>query len=178
MPSSRYRVVVSLLLSCLVGCVNYTNSQAPATERQPLGGPDPAKFRGMVRMADADAGKYIVSDVGDKVVGEKARWTGARPTLQLGVRPSDKLTLSIDFSIATEALAQTGAVTIGVFVNDHHLDRVTYDSPGDKHFEKAVPASWIIPDTVTLVAAEIDKLYAMPDGVLAGFLLRSAGFAP
>jgi len=85
--------------------------------------------------------------------------------------------LVVDFAVAKETFDATGPVTISFFVNDRLLEAVRYDQPGDKHYEKLVPAGWLRPDAMTTVAAEIDKLYRAPqDGAELGFILTRVGF--
>jgi len=62
-------------------------------------------------------------------------------------------------------------------VNGRLLDKVRYASPGYKHFEIAVPADWLSPDTESTVAVDVDKLYVSPmDGAKFGFILTRIGF--
>jgi hypothetical protein len=54
---------------------------------------------------------------------------------------------------------------------------VKYDSPGNKHFEKSVPADWLSADAETTIAVDVDKLYVSPrDGVKFGVILTRIGF--
>jgi hypothetical protein len=129
----------------------------------------------MIDMGDPDARKHFVKDIVDGP--DTWHWTGKHPTLRELLLTTDGLKFSADFSLWDEAMKQTGPVTVSFFVGDRLLDRVRYDTPGAKHFEKPVTADWLQTATDTLISAEIDKLYVAPqDGAKFGFIITRIGF--
>jgi len=65
----------------------------------------------------------------------------------------------------------------GFLVNGKLLDKIRYETPGTKHFEKAVPPDWLSADADTTIGMSVDKLYVAPkDGVRFGVILVRMGF--
>jgi hypothetical protein len=105
------------------------------------------------------------------------RWTDERFTLMFRVPSVTGNKLVMDFSVPGETFAQTGPFHMTYTVNGRVLDKVRYDSPGDKRFEKAVPPGSLREDTENIVAVELDKAYvAEGDQKKLGVLLFRAGF--
>ena len=167
-------VVAALILS---GCPNIPDSYAPPMQRKPLTGPEPAAFGHFVNMSDANVDAYIVQEVSSTTEGAGYRWVYKRPELRFMLSRTANVSFTMDFTVPEVTMRQTGAVTISFFVNGQLLDKVRLDKPGENHFEKPVPASWLRTDGPTLVAAEVDKVYIAPqDGAKLGFVLTRAGF--
>lgn len=168
-------VLTSLLF--MAGCVNIPSTYQPPIERKPVTGPAPGVLGSLVSMSDPDANSYIVKDVSAAVESGAWRWVFRRPELRFRLAGVKDAKLVVDLAIAKEAFDATGPVTISFFVNDQLLEAVRYDQPGNKRFEKPVPAGWLRPDAMTRVALEIDKLYKSPqDGAELGFVLSRVGF--
>ena len=164
------------LMLTLAGCVNISSTYAPPIERKPVTGYGSTQAS-VVSMSDPDAKAHIVKDVSATVESGAWRWAFKRPELRFALAAVKDVKLVMDFAIAKETFDATGPVTISFFVNDRLLEAVRYDQPGNKHYERAVPADWLRPDAMTTLAAEIDKLYKSPqDGVELGFILSRAGF--
>ncbi|HSW50122.1 MAG TPA: hypothetical protein VLH09_08105 [Bryobacteraceae bacterium] len=161
----------------LTGCVNIPSTYQPPIERRPTTGPGSGALGSMISMNDPGAQAYIVRDVSATVESGAWRWAFKRPELRFALARVKDVKLAVDLTVAKETFDATGPVTISFFVNDRLLEAVRYDQPGDKHFEKLVPAGWLRPDAMTTVSAEIDKLYKSPlDGAELGFILSRAGF--
>ncbi len=168
-------VVVAALI--LWGCTNIPDSYAPPMQRKPLTGPLPSQPGHFVNMGDPNAGAYLVQDISNTAEGAGYRWAYRRPELRFVLGKTDNLKFVMDFAIPAITMQQTGPVTISFFINGQPLDKVRYDTPGEKHYEKPVPASWLRMDEPTLVATEIDKLYIAPhDGAKLSFVISRAGF--
>jgi len=130
----------------------------------------------MVDMSDPDSSQHVVKDIYD-APNSPWRWTAKQPTVKVLVYATDNLKLSADFAIWDEGFKQTGPLALSFLVNGRLLDKVRYASPGYKHFEIAVPADWLSPDTESTVAVDVDKLYVSPmDGAKFGFILTRIGF--
>lgn len=131
----------------------------------------------MVEMSDPDASAHFVHDIVPTSEKVQWYWTGQRPTLKILSVETEGLKLVVDFAIWDEGFRQTGPLELSYFVNDRLLDKVHYDSPGSKHFEKPVPSDWLKTDVESTVAISVDKLYVAPaDGAKFGIILTRAGF--
>ncbi len=130
----------------------------------------------MVDMSDPDSAQQIVTDIYESS-GEPWRWTGQRPTVRILVPATDNLRLSVDFTIWSEGFKQTGPLDLTFFVNGHELQKFRYTTPGNKHFEKPVPADWLDSVEESTISVAVDKLYVSPaDGAKFGVILSRIGF--
>jgi hypothetical protein len=177
MRARFFRLFASAIALVLFGCTNIPDSYAPPIQRKPLTGPEQVAFGHFVDMNDPNAEAYLIQDISRTVEGGGFRWVYKRPELRFALSKSEHVRFVMDFAIPDVTMKQTGPVTVSFFINDKLLDKVRYDTPGEKHFEKPVPSGWLRTDTPTLVAAEIDKMYVAPeDGAKLGFVLTRAGF--
>ena len=130
----------------------------------------------MVEMSDPDVDDHIVRDIGPAQDKAPWRWTEKRPTLKVLVLDTKGLKFLTDFAIWEDSMKQTGPVTISFFIGDKLLDKMTYDTPGPKHFEKPVNSDWLQTVNDTVLGAEIDKTYTAPlDGAKFGFIITRMG---
>jgi hypothetical protein len=130
-----------------------------------------------VAMNDPEAVSYLVHDVDATLQAGTWRWGGAHPRLRFFVETARDWKLSVKFSLAEAHFKETGPVTISFFVNGQLLDKVRYDQPGDKEFEKPVPETFLKPQQENLVGIESDKIWtSSQDGARLSVILRSAGF--
>ena len=129
----------------------------------------------MVDMGDPDCALHIVKDIFD--FKTTWRWTGKQPTVKVLVYATDHVKLSTDFAIWDEGFKQTGPIELSFLVNGHLLEKAKYTAPGQKHFEKPVPAEWLSTETESTISVDVDKLYVAPaDGAKFGFILTRIGF--
>lgn len=168
-------VVVSAAL-LLGGCVKQDEIYAPPYQRHPLAGPDTSRIKHFVAMNDPDAPVHFVRDIHERLEIGLWRWTGQRPLLRFILPTTQRLKLVIDYTIPSNVLEQTGPLTITYFINTHQIDRITYEKPGEQHYEKAVNPAWLIPGGDTLVSAELSKVFVGEDGARLGLALVRAGF--
>jgi hypothetical protein len=167
---------VALLAVALVvcGCQNMPAPYAPPVQRPLFEDYHPRMVR-VVDMVDPDAHLKFAQDFFDQP-GGSWRWTGKRPTVKLKLRSNENLKYTIDFTVPGVTFKETGPVTISFFVNDHKVDEVRYETTGVKHFEKPIPADWVIPGQDTTVGAEIDKTWvAKDDGAILGLIISRIG---
>jgi hypothetical protein len=128
----------------------------------------------VVDMSHPGTSSLYVRDILDSE--QPWRWTLQRPAVKVKVATARDLNYVIDFALSPVTMKDTGPVTIAFTVNDQVLDRVRYDSPGQKHFEKPVPPDWIEAHKDTIAGAEIDKVWvSKDDGARLGFLLMRIG---
>jgi hypothetical protein len=161
---------------CLAGCDRLPESYPPPEQRHPVQGYNPGPDAMMVDMGDPDASLHIVKDVYG-ASNPSWRWTAQDPTLQLLVFSTENLKFTADFAIWEEGFKSTGPLEITYLVNGKLLDKIRYETPGTKHFEKAVPPDWLSADADTTIGMSVDKLYVAPkDGVRFGVILVRMGF--
>ncbi|HXJ42006.1 MAG TPA: hypothetical protein VNH18_22200 [Bryobacteraceae bacterium] len=156
----------------------YTAAQdgwSPRVRRNPLS-LTPTKGH-VVNMNDPFAMAYIVQDVRNQLEAGAWRWTSRRPELRIYLDDTRGLKFTTDFSVPERGLGRTGPVTISFLINGQLLDRVRCDQPGDRHFEKPVPESWLHPRWLNFVRMEPDKTWSDAE-FTHGFILTRAGFAP
>jgi hypothetical protein len=163
-----------ILSGALCGCANLPESYSPPPQRPFFEAPPEAAR--ILNMADADAESHFVQDISLSLEANSWRWTGKRPTIRLHPGSNRGLRFTIDLAIAGTTLEHSGPVTLSLFVNNHLLDRIRYDTPGRRQVERGVPEEWIDPDEDVTLAAEIDKLWSpAPDAKPLGFILHGLG---
>ena len=148
---------------------------APPVQRQPMIGPDTSRVKHFIAMNDPDAEQHLLRDVRG-LEANHYRWTAQRPLLRFVLPVTEHLKFTADFAVNGEAFKATGPFHIQNFVNGRELANELYDAPGEKHFEKDVPAAWLVKGGDTVVAMEIDKVYTAADGAKLGVTLVRAGF--
>jgi hypothetical protein len=161
----------------LVLCACRTSDEYPPPAQRP-------SFEGfvlppahVVSMDDPDATLYFIRDISPGLAANW-RWTDQRPAVRVRVRTADTLNYVIDFALPAATMKDTGPVTVTFTVNDHVLDRVRYAKPGPQHFQKPVPAEWLVINKDAAVGAEIDKPWvSKDDGGRLGFILTRIGLA-
>ena len=174
---SVFRLSILLSLVLLSSCANIPDSYAPPVQRKPLGGTEPNPIGHFVQMGDLNATAYIVNDVADGAEAGSWRWARKRPELRFFLETVESLSFTADLSIPGTLFSETGPVAISIFINGQLLDTVKYSDPGEKHFEKPVPANFLRAKSMNFVAMEIDKIWvSKSDGVVLGFILTRAGF--
>lgn len=128
-------------------------------------------------MNDPMADAYIVRDVSKTTEGNSWRWAYKHPALRFYLRSIDGIKFALDAGIAELTFKETGPVTLTVLINDHELDKLRFDQPGNRHFEKEVPAAFLRAGAENLVAIEPDKFWvSKQDGATLSFVLIQAGF--
>ncbi len=158
------------------GCVRAPDSYPPPVQRSQTF----ARWeleRPFVEMSAYDVQDFIVRDISPVLEGGTWRWTFERPELRFILNSTEGLRFAADVGAAAATLAETGPLTISFLVNDRLLGQMRCDTPGERHFEKPVPAAWLNKATYTRVVIHADKLFiAKADGAKLGFVLHRAGF--
>ncbi len=156
-------------------CQNLPESYAPPVQRQPLADFRPYRISAIVNMSDEDAGEHFIRDISSQGTASW-RWTGKKPTIRVRIRSAERLRYTIDFALPETTLQATGPVTVSFLVNDRVLGRARYKRAGSQHFEKTIPAGWVMPNQDVALGAEIDKLWVSPeDGTALGLVLVRIG---
>jgi hypothetical protein len=172
----RHFVVVISLLLLAGGCSRTPDIYQPPIQRKPLTGPD-GHLGAFVNMSEPSADAFIVRDVSRTTEGGSWRWAYRHPQLRFYLRGIDKLHFMLDARLAENTFQETGPVTLTIRINDHDLDKVVFDKPGDRHFDKAVPESFLLPHSENFVSFETDKQWvSKEDGAVLSFVLTRAGF--
>ena len=161
----------------LAGCRTLPDTYAPPVQREVRAVTEPSFVGPFISLSNANADAYILKDVSPAVEGGTWRWTYRRPELQFYLTRSSSLRFVLDFALADQTFAETGPVTLAVYVNDRLLDRFRYDKPGVHKLEKPVPPELLRENALNRVVIEPDKVWiAKGDGAALGFILSAAGF--
>lgn len=169
---------VLILALLLAGCDRPPETYAPPEQRHAVEGPNLGPESMMVEMGDPDADLRIVKDIYG-ASNPSWRWTGQDPTVSLLLLRTDRLKLIADFALWDDGFKTTGPVEIAYLVNNRVLEKVRYETPGVKHYEKAVPADWLSADSETTLAMSLDKVYVAPqNGMKFGVILVRLGLKP
>ena len=132
----------------------------------------------LLEMSGPGVSWHIVKDIDPAGPGILWRWTRQNPTVKILAATTQGLKLAIDFTLWDVAFRQTGPVELTFVVNGHTLDKIRYRTPGEKHFEKPIPADWLVTDVESKISISIDRLYIAPqDGAKFGFILSRIGFS-
>ena len=96
-----------------------------------------------------------------------------------GVDKREDVKFVMHFVIPDVVLAQTGPLTLSVWINAKRLGQQIYKTPWtEQTFEQSVPADFFGLYRLTAVEIRTDKHFITPnEGVKLGFLLVDAGFA-
>ena len=174
------RTAFSLLgLLCLAACDRLPETYPPPEQRQPVAGVNVGPDAMMVSMEGNDADAFFVKDIYGPFGAAPWRWSKQEPTVKVLVVSNENVRFSADFAIWDEGFKSTGPLEISFLVNGKLLDKVRYTTPGDKHFEKAVPADWLTENAEATVALRVDKLYVAPrDKAKFGVILSRMGLKP
>lgn len=169
------RLATVLLALAVCGCVRYDQPYAPDTKREPLtldgASKGPMTF---VRMNAPDIENYIVSDIRGLEDGWW-RWTGQRPTLDLGAPAGAGVVFAANFHLPEVTFRNTGPVTVAAVVNGREIGRTLLDSQGDKVIEYPVPDGLLKPGQKNRVEMALDKVWT-DQGVQFGVTLDSVRF--
>jgi hypothetical protein len=172
----RYVLLAFLSLLLAAGCTRAPESYPPPTQRSLHLEPwevDPP----FVKIDAVDVQEYVVKDINPALGGGGWCWTFERPELKFILNCIERQKFAADFAVVAATLTQTGPVTISCWINGRLLGKMYCPTPGDRHFEKPVPASWLSTEEYTRVVIQADKLFiAESDGAKLGFTLHSAGF--
>jgi hypothetical protein len=168
------RGILALLAVALCSCRSIPDEYPPPEQRPSFEGYRLPEAR-VLNMDDPDAPLHFVRDISPGLAANW-RWTDQRPAVRIRVRAVENLKYTIDFTLPQATFKDTGPVTVTFTVNDHVLDRVRYAASGSRHFEKAVPADWVVINKDATVGAEVDKPWvSKEDGVRFGLILTRIG---
>ena len=170
----RVWLCLSLLL---VSCSRGPEWYAPPAQRKPLEVSDDGRLGRYVVMNAPNADAHLVRDISHYVEGGAWRWAGQHPQMRFFLETARNLKFSLDFSVTQTTFQETGPVTLSVLINGRLFDKVRYDRPGDRHYEKPVPESLLEAGRENLVEIEPDKVWtSKEDGVKLSIILIRAGF--
>jgi hypothetical protein len=165
------------LLLLLAGCQSIPTTYAPPIQRRPVYGPEGTELTSYVAMNDARVQLHIESGVSHALQDRAWRWTNERAELKFALTTNVSRKFRMDFAVAEDTFRRTGPITLSVAINGNVLDKVRYDAPGQKRFEKPVPSAWLRFDLVNHVVVEVDKPWVSAAGqAKLGIILVAAGF--
>ena len=105
------------------------------------------------------------------------RWTRSQPELRFLVQSARNRRFKLELGVNDVTFRDTGPLRLVIFVNEHELDRIVYDSPGEKSYEKAVPANMLRENAENRVLIRVLNPWDTNDPkVKLGFIFHEAGF--
>ncbi len=167
-----------VLALCLLttACVSQPEIYAPPEQRKPLDQEILVRTAPVLDMGDPSSERAFVTDIARGAQSSPWRWTNQRPTIKLMLKSTLNLHYHIEFTLPDVTFKETGPVNVTFFVNDQVLDKVRYDQPGAKVFDKPVPERLLKQMSENTLAAEIDKVWvSKDDGQKLGFILSRIG---
>jgi hypothetical protein len=157
-------------------CSRTPDIYQPPIQRKPMTGPD-AHVGQFVNMSDLAADAFVVRDISKTTEGGSWRWAYRHPELRYYVRRIESLHFVMDLGIPEHTFRETGPVTLTISINGHELDKIRFDQPGDRHFDKPVPEPFMQRGAENFVSFETDKQWvSKEDGAVLSFVLSRAGF--
>jgi hypothetical protein len=164
------------ILLLAAACSRTPDIYQPPIQRKPLTGPE-AHLGQFVNMSDPMVDSFIVRDISKTTEGGSWRWAYRHPELRYYVRGIDKLKFVMDARVPDHTFRDTGPITLTILINGHELDKIRFDQPGDRHFEKPVPKPFMQGGAENFVSFETDKQWvSKEDGAVLSFVLTRAGF--
>ena len=92
------------------------------------------------------------------------------PQLRFYLRGIEKLRFVMDMGVPETTFKETGPIVLTIFVNEHPLDKIRIDQPGDRHIEKPVPPAFLHAGSENFVSFETDKQWvSKEDGAVLSF---------
>jgi hypothetical protein len=172
----RHSLSLFRYLLLLPACSRAPDTFTPPIQRRPLTGPE-VHLGPFINMNDLAADAYIVRDISRNVEVNAWRWALAHPSLRFYLRGPANWKYAMDASIPPATFQETGPVTLSIRINDQDFDKLRFDQPGDRHFEKPVPPQFLRPGGENFVSIESDKHWvSKEDGATLTFVLIRAGF--
>jgi hypothetical protein len=174
----NYRAGLVIALSAfLAGCSREPTIYPPPIQRLLPAAPEKKALGAFVNMNDANVDEYIVGGLQNQTEGAGWRWAHEAPELRFLLDRTERLKFVMDLGLPEYNFGQTGPVTLSFFINGRLLDKVRYTTPGDRRYEKRVPAGWLKKGEFTIVRIQADPPWIAPtDKVKLGFVLHRAGF--
>jgi hypothetical protein len=162
----------------LHACVRAPESYPVPPQHQPVGGPEEILTLGETfTSVQPDAEQYFIKDIRALENGAW-RWTLVEPEMRFHLLSVTNRCLRMDIGVHEVTLRQTGPLKLEIYVNGQLLDSPVYDTPGDRRYEKPVPASMLKERAENRVLVKVlNPWQAQDPGVQLGFLLFGAGFA-
>ena len=133
-------------------------------------------FGEYVRSSQPDAEAYFVRDIMAVEAGAW-RWTHAAPELRFLLKSTENRRLRLEIGVNDVTFRDTGPMRLVISINGREFDKVVYDSPGDKSYDKPVPPHMLILNGENRVLIRVLNPWPTQDpNVKLGFLLHEAGF--
>jgi len=167
----RLALAASLLFS---GCSRLPESFAPPPQQASFE-PAATGLSYFVAMNDPRASDYLVQGFRDHSDGTW-RWAYDHPVLRFRLPPVDSVNFTMVLVLPDQTFPLTGPQTLAIAVNGHPLDRARFETAGEHQYTHPVPAEFLKPGSVNLVALEPEKVATPHLGERLSFVLVRAGF--
>jgi hypothetical protein len=162
---------LSLLLAA---CVPTPDSYPVPPQHDPVGGAERLADGSYVQATDPDAESYFIKDV--RPLEGTFRWTLVEPQFRFFLKYTKDLKFKLEFGVHPVTLQDVGPLRMTIWINDHPFAEIRETVPGQKTFEKPVPAIWLSPNADAMVRIRIHNPWPTRDKAYLGFVLIAAGF--
>ena len=171
-----HRIIVAAAL-VLTGCVpGPDNYPIPPQQKAPGAGEEIRSFGEYVKSWQPDAESYFIRHIAGVEAGAW-RWTHSDPELRFFVKDIRDRRFKLEIGVNDVTFRDTGPLRLSIFINGKEFDRVVYDSPGDKSYEKAVPPDMLRQKAENRVLIRVLNPWDTTDPkIKLGFILHEAGF--
>jgi hypothetical protein len=167
----RFPLLFSLLLS---GCDRLPESFPPPAQRASL--ETSSGLAHFFAMSDPNAAAYLVKGFREKNDGAW-RWALEHPVMRFYLPALAQAKFTMAFVLPEQTFRLTGPVTLTFSINGQVLDRARYQKPGEQQYAHEVPAEFLKPQAINIVAVEPDRVAAPHPGEILSFMLIRAGFS-
>lgn len=166
-------VPLLLLHACAPGPDTYP---IPPQQKPPGVGQEIYSFADYVKSAQPDADSYFVRHI-TGVEGGAWRWTHSEPELRFLLKSVANRRFKLEIGVNDVTFRDNGPLRLAISINGQELDRVVYDSPGDKSYEKPVPPELLRNNAENRVLIRVLNPWKTNDpNIQLGFILHEAGF--
>jgi hypothetical protein len=172
-------ILVCAALAALASCAREPDAYPPPLQRSIAGFvPGRPPDDPFLDMTDRDGDVHMVSGIMlGPAQGKGWRWAYEHVELQYLLDKAEGWKFTMDLALPEPNFKQTGPLTITLKINGQVLAATRYAAPGDYHFERPVPAEWLLTSGFNCVTLDTNPPWVAPDdGARLGFLLFRAGF--
>ena len=168
------RLLGVALLIALTGCTPSPESYPVPPQHQPIVAPEKLATDDYVKAGDPWAETFFVRDI--RGSEGKFRWASANPELRFELKKTERLKFQLEYGVHQLLLKEVGPLEMTITINGHDLATIRDPIPGDKTFQKAVPAEWLNPHAKNTVSIRVHNPWLTSDKSYLSFIFIGAGF--
>src|SRR5260370_21790690 len=168
----RFRIAAAALALIGCSCARIPDSCSPPQQYHWPQEHNPPLLTLGYRSAHA----RILQDVDNQPGAKGPVWTYQHPAFSFALKRTENLDFYMRFSVHSRTFADTGPVTLSIFVNGKMIDHPRIDAPGEREYSYPVPSILLQMKNPVIVQIDVDPVWPS-DGTKLGILLWAMGFA-